>query len=85
MSIHANSAAAFKQTQTERGNLETRIMDLMADGAPRTDRQIASELGHTEPLRPRITTLVEDGRLLEVGSTVCTTTQKRVRLTRRFL
>jgi hypothetical protein len=57
----------------------------MADGKARTDRQIANELGHSEPLRPRVTELVEQGQLHEVGSTTCEFTNKKCRLTKRFL
>jgi len=71
MNLHANSIAAFSETANERTSLETRILELMSDGNPRTDRQIAHELGHPEPLRPRVTTLVEEVKLHEVGSTKC--------------
>lgn len=85
MTTHANSIAAFRSTEATRNTLESKIMVLMADGSARTDRQITQELGHAEPLRPRITTLVESGKLHEVGSKVCPTTGKTVRLTKRFL
>lgn len=83
--IHPNSRLAYAATTRERCNLEARILGLMADGKARTDRQIATELNHPEPLRPRITTLIDGGLLHEVGSTVCDTTHKRVRLTKRFI
>ena len=83
--IHLNSATCYAETATQRQNLENRICGLMADGKARTDRQIASDLDYPEPLRPRITTLLQHGVLHEVGSTVCETTHKRVRVTRRFL
>ena len=83
--IHPNSAAAYHATTRERSNLESRVMGLMADGKARTDRQIAAELELTEKINPRITTLVLTGQLHEVGSTNCEVTQKKVRLTRRFL
>lgn len=84
-STHPNSRLAFIDTTRERGNLEARILGLMADGKARTDRQIATELHHPEPLRPRITTLIDSNLLHEVGSTVCDVTHKRVRLTKRFI
>jgi len=83
--IHPNSRLAFAATACERGNLEAKILGLMADGKARTDRQIAAELHHPEPLRPRVTTLVDCGSLHEVGSVICEVTGKRVRLTKRFL
>ena len=83
--IHPNSIAAYAATGAERSDLETRILSLMADGVARSDRQIQHELGHPEPVRPRVHSLVAAGSLLEVGSTICEWTHKRVRLTRRFL
>lgn len=85
LQVHANSSAAYHSTATERSNLEQRILGLMADGKARTDRQIAAELKHSEPLRPRITNLIDAGNLHEVGSAECEVTGKTVRLTKRFL
>lgn len=84
-SIHPNSSAAYAETAHDRGNLESRIVGLMADRQPRTDRQVQLALGHPEALRPRITRLIETGVLFEVGDTICEVTHKRVRLTKRFL
>jgi len=83
--MHANSLTAYDSTATERASLEQRIMGLMADGKARTDREIAYELGHPEPLRPRVTGLIDDGILHEVGSKECAVTHKTVRLSKRFL
>jgi hypothetical protein len=83
--MHSHSQLAYAETAPARASLESRIMGLMADGKARTDRQIAGELGWLEPLRPRVTTLVGEGLLHEVGATQCEVTGKKVRLTRRFL
>ena len=83
--IHPNSITAYASTTSQRFSLDERIIGLMADGKARTDRQIAHELNHFEPLRPRVTELIEQGRLHEVGSTTCETTGKKCRLTKRFL
>jgi len=83
--LHRHSLEAFHATTSRRANLENKILGLMADGKARTDRQIANELNHFEPLRPRVTELIEQGRLHEVGSTTCETTGKKCRLTKRFL
>jgi hypothetical protein len=80
-SIHPNSMAAYASTMVERESLDGRILKLMADGKPRTDRQIQRALDHPEPLRPRVNELLKDGQLFEVGSTVCDVTGKTVRLT----
>jgi hypothetical protein len=83
--MHTNSLEAYATTPRERAGLEHRIVGLMHDGKARTDREIAYELGHPEPLRPRITNLIEQGILHEVGSKLCPVTHKTVRLTKRFL
>ena len=84
-SIHPNSLAAYAETAKQRASLRWRIMGLMADGRPRTDRQISSDLSHLEKLNPRITDLVQEGLLHEVGSQRCEVTGIEVRVTRRFL
>jgi hypothetical protein len=83
--MHANSLTAYDSTATERLSLEERIIGLMVDGKARTDREIAIDLAHGEPLRPRITGLLDAGILHEVGSKECQHTGKTVRLTKRFL
>ena len=83
--IHEHSRAAFDVTTRQRTTLEQRILGLMADCKPRSDREIQQEMGHTESLRPRICNLVKQGYLHEVGSKICEVTNIRVRLTRRFL
>lgn len=83
--IHANTLEAYFSTGANRSNLETRILGLMADGAARTDREIQHALNYPEAIRPRVTTLISEGLLHEVGSKVCETTGKKVRLTKRFI
>lgn len=83
--IRENSYLAYDSTALMRSALEWRIMGLMADGKARSDREIQHDLGHPEPIRPRITHLVEQGYLHEVGSKICQTTHKKVRLTKRFI
>ena len=87
--IHPNSAAAYAATGAERPRYEEKIMELMADFKPRTDREIGNWLESvgfkTEQYRARIHDLLEGGRLVEDGSVVCQTTRKPVRLTRKSL
>lgn len=82
---HPNSTAAFDATSRERTGLQARIMELMEDNQPRTDREIQKNLNHPEAIRPRICALIKAGHLIEVGSKVCQWTGQKVRLTRRFL
>ena len=59
------------------------ILDWVTVRGPRTDRQVAREMGFGQNLnavRPRITELICDGLLMEVCSVICPTTKKRVRL-----
>lgn len=83
--IHENSSASFAESSEARGALESRVLQLMSDRKPRTDREIQYALEHSEPIRPRITQLVDAGLLHEVGSKRCQYTGKTVRLTERFL
>ena len=86
-SIHLNSLAAYAETASERASLENRIMGLMADGKPRTDRQIGTALDILGgQYRARISNLIKSGTLYEMVTTAkCEVTGKTVRLTRRFL
>jgi len=83
--IHPNSLLSYHGTTYQRFALTDKILGLMSDGKARTDREIASELNYFEPLRPRVTELVDEGLLHEVGSKICETTGKKCRLTKRFL
>lgn len=49
---------------------------------PLTDREVMILLEFTDmnAVRPRITELLIEGKLVEVGSTTCTTTGRNVRL-----
>lgn len=85
MTIHPNSSQSYAETVLSRSCLEDRIMSLMADNVARTDREIQHALGLSEKVNPRITTLVDAGDLLEVGSKICEFTHRKVRLVRRFL
>jgi len=83
--IHANSITAYDATAETRHSLEGRILDLMSDRIARTDRQIQHALDWPEAIRPRVTSLIKGGRLLEVGETMCEWTHRTVRLTKLFL
>ena len=86
MTLHPNTLTAYASTATERSSLESRILGLMADGKARTDREIATELDIlNSQYRARIHYLVTESSLHEVGSKPCEVTEKKVRLTKRFL
>ena len=82
--IHPNSVAAYAQTGAERASYEDKILDLMADGIARTDREIAEALDiQMTQYRARINSLLSSGRLLEVEGKLCQWTHKTVRRTQR--
>jgi hypothetical protein len=79
--IHANSRISFAAL-----NLGERRALVMAAyflaGVPLTDREVLARLGLTDmnDVRPRITTLRDEGLLMETGSVTCCETGKRVRV-----
>ena len=80
--IHPNSLAAY---QSEADRLSKRawlILAFITHNGPKTDRQVMEGMGFKEPnsVRPRITELIEAGKLLEVTSVRCPTTVKTVRV-----
>ena len=84
--MHPNSLTAYDATSTERATIEQEIMRLFGrDNTPRTDRQIQRDIGHFDKVNPRVTELVGEGLLHEVGSVRCEYTGKTVRVVKRFL
>ena len=81
MRLHTNSLQAFHSEQPKLSAREQLVYDYILEHGPRTDREVMQGLGFTEPnsVRPRISRLVEIGRLMEVGSITCRVTNKTVR------
>ena len=79
--IHQNSRAAYRELDRQT-RAETILETLGKSPVPMTDREIRDALGFTEMnmVRPTITNLLDDGRLIEVGSTLCEETKRTVRL-----
>jgi predicted HTH transcriptional regulator len=80
--IHANSLAAYHSTPCERSERAAAVLAVIREQGPMTDRQVMRALKFSEPnaVRPRITELVKDGALVEVGSVRDEITGKTVRL-----
>jgi hypothetical protein len=82
--LHTNTLLASRQV--ERFNRRNLILDAYnKSSSPLTDRQVM-RLCHYDDMnaiRPRITELIDDGVLMEVGTTTDETTGKRVRLVAR--
>lgn len=88
MSTHPNSTAALAQ-EKDKKRLSRRCRMILSEASKRdsefSDRQMRQWLGLSDmnAVRPRITELVQDGFLVECGTTIDTTSRKRVRLCRR--
>lgn len=80
--VHANSLAAFRAEAPTLSRRSEMVLDWVRSHGPATDRQVMDGLGFRDPnaVRPRVTELVLDGLLVEIGTTRCTTTGKTVRL-----
>lgn len=83
--IHDNSFEAWKDGWAD-GSFARRseriLRCLFYSKQPMTDRQIKDRLGLEDmnSVRPRITELIADGYVREVGDTICEHTHKPVRL-----
>ena len=67
----------------ELGEMQRRVFDIIVErtmmGHPPTDREIAKELGFSDPnkVRPRRHELMESGLIAEAGIRVCTVSRRR--------
>lgn len=80
--MHPNSLKAYAE---ERDNLSDRAQEILANvrvHGSGTDREIMNRMGFDEPnqVRPRITELVQQGLLKELGAAICPVTKKTVRI-----
>jgi len=84
--IHENTLRAFWDSgSTEMfAAREQRCIEALRRRQPLTDREVMIACGFAEPnqVRPRLTTLIAAGVLVECGSTRCPITSKTVRLVR---
>jgi hypothetical protein len=80
--IHENSLDAYRAEQPRLSARAMRVLEWIEAHGAATDRQVMHGLGFKDPnaVRPRITELVDAGRLLEVRNTKCPETGKTVRV-----
>lgn len=80
--VHHNTRRSWEDMRQKLSKRKTLIVDAVVSGGAGTDRQIMERVMLSEPnmVRPSITRLVQMGMLVEVGSTTCGITNKRVRL-----
>lgn len=79
--IHANSIAAFHAEEARLSKRAEAVLAWITKHGPHTDREVMQGMGFPDMnnVRPRITELIEQGRLMEVGDITCPVTRKRVR------
>lgn len=80
--MHSNSVEAYHAEESRLSKRARAVLAWVTRHGPMTDRQIAYGMGYGENLnacRPRISELIEDGFLVEVGNIRCPVTGKTVR------
>lgn len=80
--MHSNSLAAYAQEQPKLDERKERILNVVQQLGPVTDREVCQILEYKEMnmVRPRITELVRSGRLVEIAKVKDHETGKSVRL-----
>jgi predicted HTH transcriptional regulator len=80
--MHANSLAAYHSEADRLSKRAWLVLAYITQNGPKTDRQVMEGMGFKEPnaVRPRITELVDAGKLVEVRSVKCPRTGKTVRV-----
>ena len=80
--VHPNSRKSWEEARQNLPKRKRLVLDAFISSGAGTDRDILERTALTEPnmVRPSISGLVKDGMLIEIGSTKCKVTGKRVRL-----
>lgn len=79
--MHENSLAAHAAEEAKLSKRCAAVLEWLKEHGPHTDREVMQGMGFTDmnAVRPRITELIEAGKLMEVGDVRCSTTGKSVR------
>ncbi len=80
--IHDNSLSAYRAEEVKLSRRAEAILSWIVLRGPHTDREVMVGMGFSDPnsVRPRITELIEAGKLMEVCSRRDTQTGKTVRV-----
>jgi dihydrodipicolinate synthase/N-acetylneuraminate lyase len=80
--MHENSVEAYHAEEAKLSKRATAVLDWITVHGPHTDREVMQGMGFAEPnaVRPRLTELVDAGKLIEVCTRKCPVTGKRVRV-----
>lgn len=79
--VHDNSIAAYRAEESKLSKRAQAVLDWIAKHGPHTDREVAAGMGfeHRSAVQPRISELVDAGKLMEVCNCRCPITGKTVR------
>lgn len=79
--MHEHSLAAYHAEEPRLSRRAEAVLAWISEHGPHTDREVMRGMGFTDmnAVRPRITELIEAGKLMEVGDVRCSVTGKRVR------
>lgn len=79
--LHDNSIQAYHAEEAKLSRRAQAVLEWITAHGPHTDREVMRGMGFTEPnaVRPRITELIDAGKLMEVCSVRCPVTGKTVR------
>jgi predicted HTH transcriptional regulator len=79
--MHPHSLDAYRAEESKLSKRAEAVLTWITEHGPHTDREVMQGMGFTEPnaVRPRITELIDAGKLMEVCSVRCPVTGKTVR------
>jgi hypothetical protein len=79
--MHDHSLATYREEETKLSARATAVLEWVGRFGVATDRQVMQGMGFTDmnSVRPRITELLERGKLTQVGEVRCPITGKTVR------
>jgi len=80
--IHENSLDAYRSSELELSERAQAVFDWIKSNGKATDRQVARGMGfdHKSAVQPRISEMVDDGVLVEVGKAQDPISGKSVRV-----
>jgi len=80
--MHDNSLATYREEESKLSTRAQAVLSWITEHGPHTDREVMKGMGFSDPnsVRPRITELIERGKLMEVCSRRDTATGKSVRV-----
>lgn len=79
--MHPNSVECYHAEEAKLSRRALEVLRWITEHGPHTDREVMAGLMFNEPnaVRPRITELIDAGKLMEVGDVTCQVTGKTVR------